>query len=84
MGYKVLLSKPKLNTKFEIIKTNSWAESLTYAKEKKCDILSFLRENPERRKFLNFTEPYLSAPLVVATTLDRSFIDNIKNISNTG
>ena len=42
--------------------------------------MSFLRENPERRKFLNFTEPYLSAPLVVATTLDRSFIDNIKNL----
>lgn len=74
------LFEEKLNTKFEIIKTNSWPESLTYAKEKKCDILGFLRENPERRKFLNFTEPYLSAPLVVATTLEKSFINSIGDL----
>lgn len=71
----------ELNTKFELIKTKNWSESLTLAKEKKCDILSLLKETPERKEFLNFTEPYLSIPLVVATGLEVPFINNVKELS---
>ena len=71
----------KINTKFEVIKTNSWIESLTYVKEKKCDILTLAKETPERKKFVNFTEPYLSIPVVVATRLDVPFINDIKDLS---
>jgi len=51
----------------KIIHTQSWQESLQYAKERKCDILSLVAKTPEREKYLNFTEPYLNMPLVMAT-----------------
>ncbi len=70
----------KINTKFETIKTSSWSESLSYVKEKKCDILTLAKETPERKKVLNFTEPYLSVPLVVATKLNIPFINGIKDL----
>ncbi len=71
----------KINTKFEIIKTSSWDESLTYVKEKKCDILTLAKETPERKRYLNFTEPYMSIPVVVATRLDVDFIAGIRDLS---
>ena len=71
----------EINTKFELIKTNSWSQSLEFAKKKKCDILSLLKETPQRKEFLNFTTPYLSIPLVVATGLEVPFINDVKELT---
>ena len=70
----------ELNTNFELIKTTSWIQSLEFAKANKCDILSLLKETPQRKEFLNFTEPYLSIPLVVATGLEVPFINDVKEL----
>lgn len=69
-----------LSTKFEVIKTSSWSETLEYAKQRKCDILSLAMETPERKKYLNFTTPYLTVPLVVVTKLNVQFINEIKDL----
>ena len=64
----------------EAIKTNSWTESLQAAKKRECDIFSLAMETKERKKYMNFTTPYLSVPLVLATRLDVGFIDDIRYI----
>lgn len=69
-----------LSAKFELVKTNSWSQSVQYIKEQKCDMLALGMETPERKKYLNFTSHYLEVPLVVATRVDVPFINQILDL----
>jgi len=70
----------KINTPFTLIPTVSWAQSIAYAKARKCDILPVMMQTDARRTYLNFTEPYLSFPVVIATTLDKFFISDLNEV----
>lgn len=70
----------KLSTEFKVIKTNTWSESIEFAKNRKCDIYSLAMQTPQRSKYMNFTTPYLKIPLVVATKLDVPFLSEIKEL----
>ena len=59
-----------LGVTIEPVKTQTWAQSLEYAKARKCDIFSLAMETPARKKFMNFTQPYLSLPLIVVSRED--------------
>lgn len=71
-----------ISTPIEIVKTDSWVQSMEFAKERKCDILSFVMQTNERKKYLNFTSPYFSTPLVIATKPDVPFIADLSKIEN--
>ncbi len=71
-----------LDKKITVIKTSSWQESLELGKQRKCDIFSLVADTQGRREFLNFTEPYFSFPLVVATLNDKKFIDKFSSITD--
>ena len=66
----------------KVIKTETWEQSLAYAKERKCDILSLAMPTPEREKYLKFTDPYLKIPLVMATKIDAPFVADFGSIKN--
>ncbi len=68
------------SAKFELVKTKSWSQSLTYIKEHKCDMIALSVETPERKKHLNFTSYYLDVPLVLATRVDVPFINHILDL----
>jgi polar amino acid transport system substrate-binding protein len=68
------------NINIELVKTNSWVESLEFTKERKCDILSFLMSTPERKKYLDFTSAYFRAPIVMATKTDVPFINDFNSL----
>ena len=69
-----------LSTPFEIVPTESWSQSIEFAQQRKCDILSDAMETPLRKQFLNFTSPFLFIPLVVATKLNHSFVYDMKDL----
>ena len=66
----------------ETIIAKDWSESLEFGKQRKCDIFSLIMPTNERRDYLNFTTPYMSVPLVIATNLNELFISDITNVSN--
>jgi len=66
---------------FETIITESWSDSLKFAKERRCDILSMAIETPSRKEYLNFTSPHTTTPLVVATKLNIPFIDGLEELN---
>ena len=72
----------KINIPFKLVPTQSWEESLNFAKQRKCDLLSLVMPTPERRVYMNFTSPYLSYPLVIATRTDSLFILDIAEVMN--
>ncbi len=72
-----------LETPIVLVPTQTWKESLLFAQERKCDIFSLAMNTPSRSEYMNFTKPYMSFPLVVATKLDTLFIPNVEDIINT-
>jgi len=71
-----------IDTPVELLPTKTWVQSLENIKNRKCDILPVAMDIPSRRVSMNFTQPYVSEPFVVATTLDKFFIKNISELSN--
>jgi ABC-type amino acid transport substrate-binding protein/nitrogen-specific signal transduction histidine kinase len=78
--FKIFTEEFKLPIK--VIKTTNWPQSIEYAKNKKCDILSLVMKTPERTKYLNFTTPYLKIPLVLATKNDVPFVSDFKTLTD--
>ncbi|ABM04412.1 diguanylate cyclase [Psychromonas ingrahamii 37] len=74
--------RKQLPIPIEIVQTSSWSESLQFAEERKCDLLSLAAKTEERTKYLNFTSPYLVTPRVLVTKTHIPFIDNFTNLSN--
>ncbi|MCP4596563.1 diguanylate cyclase [Neptuniibacter sp.] len=66
-----------LNKRFTLLETKSWTESVETAKAGNCDILTILNETPERLKFLNFTEPYVTTSVVIVSKEDVYVIDSL-------
>ncbi len=76
------LVENKIKTPITLIPTKTWNESLEKSKNKECDILSLAINLPQNNKHVNFTKPYLTTPLVIASNINTSFIDNISQIKN--
>ena len=74
-----LLSE-KIGIPITLIPTKSWAETIKYGKERKCDIFSLAMPTNSRLKYMNFTIPYLSFPLVISTRMDKLFIPNPESL----
>ncbi len=65
-----------------LVPTHSWEQSLEFAKQRKCDIISSAVETPARKTFLSFTNPSLQYSVAIATTSDKSFIDSMDTIAD--
>ena len=61
------------------IETGIWSDVLNDVKAKKYDGLSCAVETDERKKYLNFTTPYLKVPMVIVT---QKKTDDIKDINS--
>ena len=74
-----LISK-KSSIKFEAIKTKDWKEANQLMKENKADMFSFIIQNSDREKYLNFTDKILfKVPVVFLTkSNDDNLYENIK------
>ncbi len=70
----------QLNTPIRVIETQSWKQSLLYAKQRKCDILALASNRPERREFMDFTPPYVETSLALATRDDAWFYSDFSEI----
>lgn len=69
-----------LQTPIVLIPTKNWHESLSFAQQRKCEILSMAMETEKRRHYMNFTRPYLTANVVFATRMEQSFIPEFEEI----
>ncbi|MCW8884722.1 MAG: diguanylate cyclase [Motiliproteus sp.] len=70
-----------LATPIELVATESWSQSVEYAKARKCDILSLLNESPERKQYLSFTDPYVSSAVVLVARNDVVYLDGLASMS---
>ncbi len=76
----VEIFQKELGIPIQLVPTTSWNQSIEFARQRKCDILTLALETPERREFLDFTIPYLNLPLVLATRTEELFVPDITAI----
>lgn len=76
------LIKDRLNLNWRIIPTTSWSETLKLAKTGECDVISSLQSTPEREVYLEFTQPLINTPLVLATRSDQFFIPDLRKVED--
>ena len=58
----------------------TWSQALDMGKKTELDLFPCITPSPERRKFLEFTKPYLSFPMVVAARSDFPFISGLNDL----
>ncbi len=76
--YKLI--RKKLPIPIKIVQTSSWAQTIKLAKQRQCDIIDFAVKTTERSLYLNFTQPFLKVPLVIATRQNVPFIADFKSL----
>lgn len=74
-----MISK-KINTPITLVSTKNWAQSIEFAKQRKCDIFSLAMPTPSRLKYMNFTSAYITFPVVLASKTEELFIANPETI----
>jgi len=78
----IKIIKNIINIPIKLIKTDNWEESIKKAKNRECDIFSMVSMIEKRKEYMDFTTSYLDIPMVIATKIDKHFIDDIKEILN--
>ncbi len=79
--YMKLLRK-KIDVHFKFVETKTWAQTLEFVKNRKCDILTLAMESLERKSYLDFTKPYIDIPLVLVAKNDEIFYSDVSSIKN--
>ncbi len=77
--YLELLSH-RLGAHFVNTPNLSWAEVLQGIKNKDLDLIACIMDTPDRRKYMLFTGPYLSFPIVLITRNDFPFVSGIQDL----
>ncbi len=77
--YIKLIAK-ETGLKFEYTKASSWDESIKKIQNKEIDIFGVIKQTPKRDKYLNFTDTYITFPMVAVTKSDISFVSSIDDI----
>lgn len=76
----IKIAQKSLNLPIVLIQTKDWTESVQKSKNRECDIFSMVPITEQRKKYMNFTSPYLDIPIVIVTKIDKYFIDNLEQI----
>ena len=78
-GYIEKISE-RLGIKIRTVKGLTWTQVLEQVKSGGVDLLPAIVRTAEREKFLNFTKPFISLPIVVATLKKGSFVDSLTDL----
>ena len=78
----IKLFSEKLGVDFKLIPTDSWAQTIEFAKNRTCDLIALAAETNSRKEWFNFTTAYLKVPLVIVTKLDVPFINYPSTLKN--
>ena len=76
----IKLISTKLGIDIKVIPTKSWEESIEFSKARKCDLMSFLNQTPQRETWLNFTEPIFNDPNVIIGRAENDIIKDLSKI----
>ena len=78
----IKLFQKELPIPIKLINTKNWLETIEFSKRRQCDFVSIMMASDERKEYLNFTNPLMNMPVVIATAHDKPFINDISNVAS--
>ena len=72
----------KLGIRFDIEKEKPWSEVVDAVKKRELDMFSCVVSTAQRREYADFTQPYLSFPMVIVTSDQVAYVNGIKDLKN--
>lgn len=78
----IRLFQEKLPIPIKLVKTKNWNETLSFAAKRKCDFVSVMSESEKRKKDFDFTDPLVKMPIVIASTVNKFFINSLSDFNN--
>lgn len=78
----VRLVEKRLNIIFDVDKKRPWPEMVEAVKKRHLDAFSLVVKTPQREAYVNFTEPYISFPMVIVSLDSEPYIDGIEALRN--
>ncbi|WP_200284169.1 transporter substrate-binding domain-containing protein [Rhabdochromatium marinum] len=79
--YRALFSS-LLKIPIELVPTRTWVGSLRKAKARDCDIVALATPTPNRAHYLDFTQPLVRVPYVIAIADRRLFIEDFDRVAD--
>ncbi|RLB86412.1 MAG: hypothetical protein DRH26_17295 [Deltaproteobacteria bacterium] len=79
----IRLIEKKLKVKFKIVRIETWEKILVLAKTRKIDVLSAAQATAERKRFMNWSTPYLDlkTTIIVEKSQKKTFtLDQMKGM----
>ena len=67
----IRLIEKKLDFKFKIVRFETWGKILVFAQKREIDVISAAQVTPERKKFMNWSTPYLSLKTTIIVQKSR-------------
>lgn len=77
----VALIEERLGISMKIVAGHNWKETDKGGQSRKIDVVPCIMESPSRKRYLNFTLPYLSYPVVVITRQNSPFVGEIGTLA---
>lgn len=65
---------------YQLVRKDSWAETLDAARSGEVDLLTAVLETPDRQSFLQFTAPYLELFEVIITRNDSPYVNAVAEL----
>jgi len=78
----IKLFQKELPIPIKLINTKNWLETLEFSKRRQCDFVSVMMPSDTRRMYLNFTKPLMNMPVVIATSHDKPFINDMSSVAS--
>jgi len=75
------LVSQKIGVNFKFMPIESWSDTIEFMKRRECDLVTLTMKTEDRESFLDFSEPFVKLPLVLATSMDSDFITDISKLS---
>ena len=76
----LLLIAERLGVEFDIQHQLSWTEVIDAAQQGELDLLPAVAATPERRAYLNFTQPYVRSPMVIVTDTTVDYVSSMDQL----
>jgi diguanylate cyclase (GGDEF)-like protein/PAS domain S-box-containing protein len=72
----------KLGIRFDVEKEKPWSEVVDAVKNRELDMFSCVVATAQRREYADFTQPYLSFPMVIVTSDQVAYVNGIRDLKN--